>query len=128
MQRHRNEIRGPTRPDKANDRAGNAVVHETDRDGSGTNQPSRVSRYKRLAPAASVGSRREDVKVGARSGMRIALSGRSCPKSRAARPHGCVDQSHEQGTDVAGNCGGLSAHAITASAPYTESGTAFDER
>lgn len=105
MQRYRNAIRGPTRPDKANDRAGNAVVHETDRDGSGTNQPSRVSRYERLAPAASVGGRREDVKVGARA-----------------------DQSDGQGTGVAGNRAGLPACAITASAPYTESGTAFDER
>ncbi len=128
MQRHRHEIRGPTRPDKANDRAGNAAVHETDRGGSGTNLPSRVSRYESLAPAASVGGRRDDVKVGARSGARIALSGRSCLRSMTARQHGCVDQSDEQGTGVAGKRAGHSARSIAASARYTESGTALDER
>ncbi len=128
MQRYRHEIRGPTRPDKANDRAGNAVVHETDRDGSGTNQPSRVSRYESLAPAASVGGRREDVKVGARAGARIALFGQSCPQSIVARQHGCVDQSNEQGTGVAGNRADLPVRSIAASARYTESGTALDER
>ena len=65
MQWYRNGIRGPTGPDsiKANDRAGNAAVCEIDRGGSGTNQPSRVSRYLRLAPAVSVGGKREDVKI-----------------------------------------------------------------
>ncbi len=124
MQRRRNEIRGPTVPDKVNDRAGNAAVHETDRDGSGTNQPSRVSRFQILAPAASVGGRREDVKVSAHAGARITLSGRPCP----ARQRGCVDQSDGQETDVAGNRVNLPACSITASAQYTESGTAFDER
>jgi len=128
MRRHRNEIRGPTVPDKANDRAGNAAVHETDRDGSGTNQPSRVSRYKILAPAASVGGRREDVKVSAHSGARIVLSRRSCPQSVAACQHDRVDQSDEQGTGVAGKRAGFPACLITASARYRESGTAFDAR
>src|SRR4051794_22953600 len=54
-QRRRHGIRGPTWPHKANDRAGNAAVRETDWSGSGTNQPSRVSRYMLLAPALSVG-------------------------------------------------------------------------
>ena len=57
-------IRGPTSPDKANDRAGNAAVRRIDRGGSETNQPSRVSRYVSLAPAASVGGGETDVKVG----------------------------------------------------------------
>jgi hypothetical protein len=65
MDQQRNGIRGPTGPDKANDRAGNAAVRRIDRGGSGTNQPSRVSRYVCLAPAASVGGGGADVKVGA---------------------------------------------------------------
>lgn len=70
MRQDRNGIRGPTGPHKANDRAGNAAVRETDRGGSGTNQPSRVSRYLRLAPAASVGGKGEDVKAGMRATYR----------------------------------------------------------
>jgi hypothetical protein len=70
MYHHRNGIRGPTGPDKANDRAGNAAVRQVDRGGSGTNQPGRVSRNVCLAPAASVGGRGADVKVGAR-GQRV---------------------------------------------------------
>ena len=128
MQRRLNEIRGPTRPDKANDRAGNAAVHETDRDGSGTNQPSRVSRYECLAPAASVGGKRGDVKVNVRSGVRIALSGHPRPRSLTTRQRGCIDQSDGQGTGVAGNRAGLPARSFAASSPYTESGTTLDER
>ncbi len=128
MQRHRSEIRGPTRPDKANDRAGNAVVHETDRDGSGTNQPSRVSRFQLLAPVASVGGRREDVKVSVRAGACITLAGRPCPHGMVARQHVCIDQSDRQETGVAGNRADLPARSIVVSARYTESGTAFDER
>ncbi len=109
MHRCRSGIRGPTRPDKANDRAGNAAVRETDRGGSGTNQPSRVSRYVRLAPATSVGGRAADVKVGARHDDR-------------------VDQSSGQETGVAGNRAGLSVRSIAVSTRYAESGTDSDER
>jgi hypothetical protein len=69
MDQQGNGIRGPTGPDKANDRAGNAAVRRIDRGGSGTNQPSRVSRYVCLAPAASVGGGGADVKVGACGAM-----------------------------------------------------------
>jgi hypothetical protein len=109
MHRYRNGIRGPTWPDKANDRAGNAAVRETDRDGSGTNQPSRVSRYLRLAPAASVGGGGEDVKVGARH---IAALTNRTGREAARRA----------------TASAFPARPIAASTRYTESGTDSDER
>jgi hypothetical protein len=97
MDWYRNGIRGPTRPEKANDRAGNAVVRGTDRGGSGTNQPSRVSRYVLLALAASVGGRGEDVKVGARLGARNAMHGYPLRRSIALRHRGTVDRRRSAG-------------------------------
>jgi hypothetical protein len=92
MNWYRNGIRGPTRPDKANDRAGNAAVREIDRGGSGTNQPSRVSRYVLLAPAASVGGRGKDVKVGVRFGARGALHGDPFRRRMTTRHRGSFDR------------------------------------
>ncbi|GEM_PF-6473147 len=128
MHRDRHEIRGPTGPDKANDRAGNAAVHETDWSGSGTNQPSRVSRYVVLAPAASVGGRADDVKVSIREGARIAMDGHPPPFPAVADHRGCIDQSDGQEIGVAGKRAGLSLSAIVASIQYRESGTNSDER
>ena len=83
MRIQRHGIRGPTRADKVNDRAGNAVVGFSDRGGSGTNQPSRVSRY--LAPAFSVDGGAGPVKVG--------VSAHHDPRSPACR---CGGQTHRR--------------------------------
>src|SRR5438045_3506148 len=89
-QRHRIGIRGPTGRQKANDRAGNAAVRETDRDGSGTNHPSRVSRYILLAPAPSVGGEKIDVKVATRPRVGVVMRGYPLRRSVIA-PHGGRD-------------------------------------
>jgi len=129
MYRHRigNGIRGPTRPDKANDRAGNAAVRETDRGGSGTNQPSRVSRYVCLAPAASVDGRGANVKIGA-IGARIIIHHRPLQREMMARAGRTIDRSGGRGIGVAGNRADVFARPIPTFLPYTESGTASDER
>jgi hypothetical protein len=115
MQGYWHEIRGPTGPDNANDRAGNAAVHETDQGGSGINQPSRVSRYIYLAPAASVGGRGHDVKVGSRASGRIAIHEKPLRRCVAATRRADATQLDGQGTGVAGNCAGFSARLIAAS-------------
>ena len=127
MDWYRNGIRGPTRPDKANDRAGNAAVRETDRGGSGTNQPSRVPRYVLLAPATSVGGKGRDVKVGARFGARIAMHGYLLRRSMATCHRGSVDQSNGRWAGVAGNRAGDFRCSRTASTQYAESGIASNE-
>jgi hypothetical protein len=128
MYRQRNGIRGPTGPEQANDRAGNAVVRETDRGGSGTNQPSRVSRYVRLAPAASVGGEGEDVKTDIHHGTRLAVHEYPLRRVGAARDGGEADQSNRRQTGGAGNRAGHSRCSIAASIRYAESGTDSDER
>ncbi|MCA1670316.1 MAG: hypothetical protein LC793_23630 [Thermomicrobia bacterium] len=122
-----NGIRGPTRPNKANDRAGNAAVRETDRGGSGTDQPSRVSRYVCLAPAASVDGRGANVKVGG-IGARITIHYRPMRREMMARAGRTVDRSGGRGIGVAGNRADVFAGPIPTFPPYTESGTASDER
>ena len=116
-----NGIRGPTRPDKANDRAGNAAVRETDRSGSGTNQPSRVSRYLRLAPAASVDGRRSDVKVGGGDSARIIMHGYSLRRSMVARAGRPVDRSNGQRSGVAGNRAAVCVRPIRGVSPLLRS-------
>ena len=134
MHRDRNGIRGPTGPDsiKANDRAGNAAVCEIDREGSGTNQPSRVSRYVCLAPAASVGGKREDVKISVGDHARITMYGGPLRRGIPATRRDGVDQSEGHETGVAGNHAGQCARPLRRSpddtGKYTESGTACDER
>jgi len=107
-----NGIRGPTRPDKANDRAGNAAVRETDRSGSETNQPSRVSRYVRLAPAASVDGRGSGVKVGSDDSARTIMHGYSLRRSMVARTGHPVDRTNGQRIGVAGNRAGVYVRPI----------------
>ncbi len=134
MHRHRigNGIRGPTGPDKANDRAGNAVVRETDRGGSGINQPSRVSRCECLAPAASVGGGGADVKIGDGIGARSATQRHSLRRRMATHTDRPVGQSGGRETGVAGNRVALFVRPMPAPSAaflrYTESGTASDER
>ncbi len=132
MHRHRigNGIRGPTGPDKANDRAGNAAVRETDQSGRRTNQPSRVSRYLVLAPAASVGGRGANVKIGGSISARSGLDEHApwqCITVYVARFVGLLDG---RGTGVAGNHTGVCVRPIGSAAllRYTESGTASDGR
>lgn len=131
QQRHQNGIRGPTGPDKANDRAGNAAVRETNWSGSGTNQPSRVPRYILLAPAPSVGGERSNVKVSACPRVRVVVHGHPLRRSVTAR--------HAGHADWCGTAGGPARRAIAPASPCRagrrtptindqESGTPSDER
>ena len=115
MQGYRQEIRGPTGPDSANDRAGNAAVHETDQGGSAINQPSRVSRYGYLAPAASVGGTGNGVKVGNRASGHIAMHDALLRRSVAVTRRHDATYPDGQGTGGAGNCAGLLACLMAAS-------------
>lgn len=127
MHWYRNGIRGPTRPNKANDRAGNAAVREVDRGGSGINQPSRVSRYVLLAPALSVGGRGDNVKVGVCFSVRIAMHRHSLRRGMITRHRGIVDQLNGRNAGVTGNRVGPFRCSSTVSTQYAESGIASDE-
>lgn len=104
---HRNAIRGPTVPDKANDRAGNAAVRETDRGGSGIDQPSRASREVLLAPAASVGGGDACVKFGT--------------------PQRAFERTDSEEIGVAGKRADFPLFGWTCAPRYEESGTPSDE-
>ena len=127
MHGYRNGIRGPTPPDKANDRAGNAAVRESDRGGSEINQPSQVSRFVRLAPAASVGGRREDVKVSVGNRARLVMHAYSFRRSMTATRRDNGDQAVGHETGVVGNHAGFRVRPMMASTQYTESGMAFHD-
>lgn len=124
MRRERYGIRGPTWSGKANDRAGNAAVGSTDRGGSGTNQPSRVSR--KLAPAFSVGGNGGGVKVHARHPGMIAHE----PPLRWRTVAACLGRENHGDAriaDAAGNRVGIFVYLRTNAALYEESGTYTDE-
>jgi hypothetical protein len=116
MHWYRNGIRGPTGPDsiKANDRAGNAAVCEIDRGGSGTNQPSRVSRYLCLAPAASVGGKREDVKFSVGDNACVTMYGEPLRRGRAATRRDDTTPSDRRETGMADNPAGARARPLAA--------------
>ncbi len=118
-------IRGPTGPDKADDRAGNAAVGSRNEtwSGSGNNQPSRVSRN--LAPASSVGGVAWRVK---REGRRYTLSCASRTiRARAfddAPDHRKIIDKH---TGAAGKRAGAFACSGARRSPRQESGTTTHE-